>query len=50
MTKDIPPFQLWYGSPAIHRGYITEHGERLDLDLKAGGRQYVYEAGMLKLL
>lgn len=33
VTKDIPPFTLWYGNPAIHKGYVTKAGEVLAMDL-----------------
>ncbi|WP_274956840.1 acyltransferase [Millionella massiliensis] len=26
VTKDIPPYTLWYGNPATQRGYITKDG------------------------
>lgn len=41
VTKNIPPFTLWYGNPAIHKGYITKNGIILSLDLKDKlGNQY----------
>lgn len=42
VTKDIPPFQLWYGNPAVHKGYVTKNGTVLDLDLycKAEEKKY----------
>ena len=33
LTKEVPPYQLWYGNPAIHKGYITENGEITGLNL-----------------
>lgn len=30
VTKDIPPFSLWYGNPASHKGYATKDGVILD--------------------
>lgn len=33
LTKDIPPYTLWYGNPAIQKGYITASGIILGLDL-----------------
>ena len=33
VTKDIPDYTLWYGNPAKHKGYITEEGTLLNLDL-----------------
>lgn len=43
ITKNIPPFTLWYGNPAKHRGYVTRSGEILGLNLcsKSNGSQYV---------
>jgi len=34
VTKDIPPYTVWYGNPARHRGYITEDGVLLNMDKK----------------
>jgi acetyltransferase-like isoleucine patch superfamily enzyme len=33
VTKNIPPFTIWIGNPAKHRGYITKEGEVLTLEL-----------------
>lgn len=33
ITKSIPDFQMWFGSPAIHKGYITKEGKLLSLEL-----------------
>lgn len=30
VTKDIPPYTVWYGNPAKQRGYITKSGILLD--------------------
>lgn len=41
ITKDIPAFTLWYGNPAIHRGYVTKDGTILDLNLiDKNGKKY----------
>lgn len=32
ITKDIPAFNLWYGCPARHRGYVTKNGKLVNLD------------------
>ena len=47
VTKSIPPFTLWYGNPAVHRGYVTEEGRVLGLDLidKETNKQYVLVQG-----
>lgn len=34
VTKDIPPYSVWYGNPICHKGYITQSGIILDLDFK----------------
>jgi UDP-2-acetamido-3-amino-2,3-dideoxy-glucuronate N-acetyltransferase len=34
LTKSVPAFQLWYGHPASHKGYVTRDGILLDLNLK----------------
>lgn len=33
VTRDVPPFTLWYGNPARQRGYVTLSGEVISLDL-----------------
>lgn len=41
VTADVPPFHVFYGNPARHKGYVTKSGQLLDLDLKdAQGRSY----------
>lgn len=32
VTKDIPPYTLWYGNPARQHGYVTTSGILLDMD------------------
>ena len=34
ITKDVPPYTIWYGNPAQHKGYITKEGKILDLNFK----------------
>ena len=34
VTHDIPPYTVWYGNPAVHKGYITSEGKLLDLNFK----------------
>lgn len=42
VTSDIPPFTVWYGNPARHKGYITADGILLDMDKKdKEGKVYV---------
>jgi len=33
VTKNIPPYTIWYGNPAKHKGYITKEGVKLNLNL-----------------
>lgn len=35
LTKDVPAYQLWFGNPASHQGYITKEGEIIDLNLQS---------------
>ena len=34
VTKDIPPYTVWYGNPAKQKGFITLKGEILDMERK----------------
>ncbi len=34
ITKNIPPYTVWYGNPATCKGYITQEGILLDLNFK----------------
>lgn len=34
VTRDVPPFTVWYGNPARLRGYVTREGILLDLQKK----------------
>lgn len=45
ITKSTPPYTVWYGNPAEHKGYITEHGQILSLGLvdKNGLKYYMNE-------
>lgn len=48
ITKSILPNTLWYGNPAIQKGYVTIEGNILDLDLKdKQGNQYKIIEGNL---
>ena len=43
VTKSIPPFTLWYGNPARHKGYVTQNGNFISLELfDKAGNAYVY--------
>ncbi|WP_026897756.1 acyltransferase [Daejeonella oryzae] len=48
VTKDIPPYSVYYGNPAKHRGYITAEGILLDKSLRSKkGDEYVFENNLL---
>ena len=34
VTKDVPPYTVWYGNPASQKGYITKEGILLDMGKK----------------
>lgn len=34
VTKSVPPFHVYFGNPAKHKGYITKDGVLLDLNFK----------------
>ena len=33
VTKNVPPFTLWYGNPAKHKGFVTRDGKILSMEL-----------------
>jgi len=37
VTKNIPPFSLWYGNPAVNHGYVCICGERINLESTCSG-------------
>ena len=45
VTKDIPPYTVWYGNPARQKGYVTEDAIILDMKMrdKNRGNQYVLD-------
>lgn len=45
VTKSIAPYSVWYGNPAVHKGYITDDSCLLNLDLvdKKTGEKYYLE-------
>jgi acetyltransferase-like isoleucine patch superfamily enzyme len=48
VTKDVPPYTIWYGNPARHKGYITKEGKKVNLDLTDDeGNKFAYENKML---
>lgn len=48
VTRSIPPYTLWYGNPARQKGYVTQEGLVLNMDLVAeDGTRYKYENSTL---
>jgi len=47
VNKNVPAHQLWYGSPAVHKGFVTKSGIVLNMDLQdtKSGRQYILKNG-----
>ena len=45
VNKNVGAYELWFGSPAIHKGYVTEEGEILGLNFKSKktGRLYCFK-------
>jgi acetyltransferase-like isoleucine patch superfamily enzyme len=43
VTKNIPPYTIWYGNPARHKGYVTKEGKKVNLNLKSeDGTEFKY--------
>jgi acetyltransferase-like isoleucine patch superfamily enzyme len=41
ITKNVPPFTLWFGNPAVQKGYVTIEGNPISIGLKdKAGRNY----------
>jgi acetyltransferase-like isoleucine patch superfamily enzyme len=52
VTKSLPPYTVWYGNPAKHKGYITKDGIVLSLnfiDLKTGDKYELHNNTIMKL-
>ena len=48
VNKKIPPYTVWYGNPARHKGYITKDDTILSLELKdKDGNEYQFRDGEL---
>ncbi|RMZ61053.1 N-acetyltransferase [Chryseobacterium nematophagum] len=48
VTKNIPANTVWYGNPAIQKGYITADGTLLNNDLKDSfGNEYFFDDTVL---
>ena len=51
ITKDIPPYTVWFGNPAKHQGYVTKEGVLLDINYKdKEGNTHILDFIMIKFL
>ncbi len=51
VTKDVPPFTLWFGNPAKQKGFVTAEGIILNhemIDTKTGNEYYFENNQLLK--
>ena len=51
VTKSIPPYTLWFGNPAKHKGYVTKEGTVLNIkceDVKTGQKYEIQENILIK--
>ncbi len=46
VNQDVPPYALMVGVPAKHIGWMSQHGERLDLPLGGDGEAVCPATGM----
>ncbi len=47
VTKNIPPYTVWYGNPATHRGYMSTENDVINLNLKdKSGNDYTLNNGI----
>lgn len=50
VTKNVPPFTVWYGNPASHKGFVTNEGVILNMDLKSKiGQEYTFKDNNLQI-
>ena len=52
VSKNVGNYELWYGNPARHRGFVTREGAVLDFQLrsKASAERYRFEGDDLVLM
>ena len=50
VNRDVPPYALMVGVPAGHIGWMSQHGERLDLPLDGDGEAVCPATGMRYVL
>jgi len=50
VTKDVPPFSLYYGNPARFSGFICYCGKRLEKPIEEGKYESIYECECGKIV
>jgi len=50
VNKDVPDYALMIGVPACQNGWVSEHGERLDLPLKGNAKTVCKSTGKVYVL
>jgi UDP-2-acetamido-3-amino-2,3-dideoxy-glucuronate N-acetyltransferase len=51
VTKNVPPFTVWYGNPAKQKGYISYENVIIDMNLKDKiGNDYILVKGIPQLI
>ena len=49
ITKNIPPYTVWYGNPAKQHGFITRDGLLLNNNMvSTTGKKFIMENGIIK--
>lgn len=56
VTKDVKPYELVFGNPAQHKGWVSEHGHTLDFENgkeaacpECGGKYVLEDGGVKKI-
>jgi UDP-2-acetamido-3-amino-2,3-dideoxy-glucuronate N-acetyltransferase len=52
VTKNIPPYTVWYGVPAKHKGFVTKDGIILNMELrdKSGNLYELVDGEPIKII
>ena len=52
VTKNIPAYTVWYGNPAVQKGFVMPSGELLDMNgvSRSTGKKYILSDGRFILL
>jgi UDP-2-acetamido-3-amino-2,3-dideoxy-glucuronate N-acetyltransferase len=51
ITKNVPPYTLWFGNPASQKGFVTEDGELLNMNMvsKNGTKYHMVQNKIRKI-